>query len=309
VIGMIIAEVGGNHDGNIGIAFELIEQAALCGADAVKFQSYEAEKLVHPTAEALPQAKGYTKQVDRFKDLEFTWDEWQQIITCCKKNNIEFMTSCFDIVTLQKFLPYLKRVKIASGDLTFDRYLRFIALQERPVILSTGMSDYQEIEKAASLFKYKDLTVMHCVSLYPTPPEHANLGVLRELSKKYRVGYSDHSEGTLACVLALAAGAEVIEKHFTLDSSLDYGDHPLSAEPEDLRDLVEMAKTVKEMFGTDKPDPKEDRVKMRRGYYAKKPVRFGQIITENDFIELRPAINTNPIGKRARKDYEPLEPF
>lgn len=309
----IIAEVGGNHDGNIELAKELVREAKEAGCNAVKFQTYDADKLVHPEAQALPQAKGYTKQVDRFKDLQFTEAQWLEIIDICKRYRIDFLTTCFDLESLEKYAPYMKAIKVASGDLTYTRLLRAAAQCGKPVLLSTGMSSYSEIEYAASYFDPNLLTVLHCVSIYPCSDENANLGVIRGLQGIYSsVGYSDHTQGITAAIAAAAMGCRVIEKHFTHDSTLDYGDHSLSLEPEDMAVMVHNIRRIEKMSGFAKPDPLEsdNRDKMRRGAYAAKEINIGQVISEDDILCIRPKTRRNAsdlVGKRARKDFKPLD--
>lgn len=307
----IIAEVGGNHDGNINTALELIYLASEAGADAVKFQTFTAEKLVSKTADALPQARraGYTSQLERFKDLEFSEFDWERIIQECKKENIDFLTTCFDPETLRLFSPRMKFIKIASGDLTYKALLREARATGKHVLLSSGMSSMEEINEAVRILDRDNVTVLHCVSAYPTPDDHANLGVITSLKSIYSsVGYSDHTVGITACLVALGLGAEVIEKHFTLDSSKEYGDHPLSAEFEELKVLVEESKRISLMLGVEKPDSIEliNKNLLRRGVYAAKNIPLGVPISEKDIIELRPATRcqyNDVIGRRAKKPY------
>jgi len=308
----IIAEIGSNHNGDLNQALTLINLAKECGADAVKFQSYHAEKLVHPQAMALPQAKGYTKQIDRFRDLQFTKEQWDRVIHRCKEVQIDFLTTPFDLESLDQFKSHMKYIKVSSGDLTHHRLLRAISATGKPVILSTGMASMSEIEDAARLFNPTMLTVCHCVSLYPCPDEEANLGVIDDLLERFSsVGYSDHTIGITASLVAAGKGCRVIEKHFTLDSSLDFGDHPLSSDPDEFAELVSHLRRIECMSGKEKPSIHEGTT-LRRGAYAKHKIEVGQIIGENDIIELRPQINRRPfevIGTRARKTYEELDPI
>lgn len=307
----IIAEVGGNHDGDLDQALSLIQVASEAGCDAVKFQTYHAEKLVHPETIALPQAIGYTKQYNRFKDLEFSSDQWELIIETCQELHIDFLTTPFDLETLETFKDKMKYIKIASGDLTYHKLLRAASETGKPVILSTGMSRIDEICEAARHFDLNMLTVCHCVSLYPCPDSEANLEVIEDLKLRFpSVGYSDHTIGPEACLVAAGKGCSVIEKHITFDSSRQYGDHPLSLEPQELTNMVESLHRISHMMGSEKPSKQEDRSKMRRGAYAKHPIKLGQVIGESDIIELRPRKARDPhqvIGKRAKRDYEELE--
>lgn len=307
----IIAEVGGNHDGKLDQALELIYHAKQTGADAVKFQTYTPETLVHPTATALPQAKGYTKQIDRFRDLAFEDKDWQAIIDYTNEQGLDFLTTVFSVELLERYAPQMKYIKVASGDLTYTRLLRAIAETGKPVILSTGMATMGEIEDYARLINPNLVTVCHCVSIYPTPDDKANLNVIPLLKERFRsVGYSDHTKGMTACLVAAGLGVDVIEKHFTLDSTRVHGDHQLSLEPKEFEVMVSHIRRIEHMMGDTKPAEGEPRKQMRRGAYAKHPIKVGQVITENDIIELRPQCGRKPdrlIGTRARKDFEELE--
>lgn len=305
----IIAEVGGNHDGDLDQALALIQVAKEAGCDAVKFQSYTAQSLVHPEASALPQAKGYTRQFKRFKDLEFWPEQWEQIIQACK--GIDFLTTPFDLEALDTFKDRMKFIKISSGDLTYHKLLRAASETGKPVILSTGMARIDEIQDAARFFNPTMLTVCHCVSLYPCPDSEANLGVIDDLKGLFTsVGYSDHTTGYQACLVAAGKGCDVIEKHITLNNKREYGDHPLSLEKKDLIQMVSDIRRIEKMQGHQKPSDKEDVKTMRRGAYAKHPIEVGQVISENDIVELRPRYSRHPhevIGKRAHKDYKELD--
>ncbi len=307
----IIAEIGGNHDGELPHVMELIHAAKDSGADAAKFQAYKAETLVHPDTKALPQAKGYKKQLQRFKDLEFTADEWHLILDECQRYKIDFLATCFDMDSLHTFAPHMKYIKIASGDLTYQRLLRAAAAHGKPVLLSTGMSRYDEIQKSAQFFSPDRLTVMHCVSLYPCPDREANLSVIRTLQERYRsVGYSDHTQGVTACIAAAGMGVDVIEKHFTLRPDQDFGDHPLSANPDQFAELVSHTRRLEQMIGGEKPSKEENPKEMRRGAYAARDIEVGEVLSEKDILALRPRNHRDPhdlVGTRARKDYKELE--
>lgn len=304
----IIAEVGGNHDGDIDKAITLIEKAKLAGCDAVKFQTYEASKLVHPKCKALKQAKGYDWQIDRFRDLELLEDDWQDIINKCQEIDIDFMTTAFDIESLKKFAPDMGMIKIASGDLTYKNLLTEAALLGKHVLLSTGMSNIPEIVEASKSFNPQYLTVMHCVSLYPTPPERANLGVIMDLMRIFQsVGYSDHTIGPDACLIAASMGCDVIEKHFTYNSKLEYGDHPFSLDVTGMKGMVDSIRKVELMMGHNKPDPLEDKHSMRRGMYAARSIKKGEVIEEADILHIRPYTRPITPGKVAKKDFKLLD--
>jgi len=308
----IIAEIGSNHDGDLDQALNLIHLAKECGADAAKFQTYNPEKLVHPGEMALPQAQraGYTNQLERFKDLQFSEPQWDQIVNECKTVQIDFLTTPFDVESLDKFKSKMKYIKVSSGDLTHHRLLRAIAETGKHVILSTGMARMDEIEDAVRHFMPGLVTVCHCVSLYPCPDSEANLGVIDDLKRFKSVGYSDHTIGITAALVAAGKGCDVIEKHFSLDNTRDYGDHILSADPDEMTALVSQVRRIEAMSGHEKPSIRENRIQLRRGAYARHPIEVGQVITEHDIIELRPQRHRKPfevIGNRARKAYKELE--
>lgn len=308
---MIIAEIGGNHNGSFAKALDLVDQAADCGVDYVKFQTYKAENLVHPSLKALPQAKGHDRQYTRFKELEFTDQQWDAIIKYCIYKQVGFLTTCFDEESLEKYAPRMDLIKIASGDLTYHRLIRKANEYGKPVILSTGMATYREIDVASKLVTRGNLTLMQCVSSYPTRDEDANLGVIPKLATLCpRIGYSDHTQGITACLAAYAMGAKVIEKHFTDQPELDFGDHCLSADPDQMKALVEECKRIDAMMGDQKPSESEMtmRKEMRRGVYASREIPEGSPITQDDIIYLRPETpRTEIIGRRANKDHKYLD--
>jgi len=305
----IIAEVGGNHDGELNQALILIYEAKKAGANAIKFQIYNADKLVHPNEPALKQAKGYTKQIDRFKDLQFSHNEWMEIIQVCNDEGIDFMATCFDIETLEKYEPYMSMIKISSGDLTYKRLIKKASSYKKPVILSTGMSDLNEINRASN-WADPDQTVMHCVSSYPCKDKDANIEAIENLKRTYRnVGYSDHTIGITACLMAVSLGATVIEKHFTLDKTRDYGDHPLSSDSSELAELVQHVQRIDNMRGKQKPSDCEKLTAphFRRGAYSATDIKKGDFLTYDNISVLRPATQLLPheyVGQIAKQDFK-----
>lgn len=304
----IIAEVGGNHDGDFNQAVILIYEAKKAGADAVKFQIYDAAKLVHPNEPALKQDKGYTKQIDRFRALEFSHTQWMEIIQVCESEEIDFMATCFDLETLELYEPYMKMIKISSGDLTYKALIRKAATYNKPVILSTGMATIQEI--VAVSHWCTEPIFMHCVSSYPCNDSDVNIDVVSCLKYRFinKIGYSDHTIGITACIAAVALGASIIEKHFTLDKTRDWGDHPLSSNTEELAELVQHVQRIDKMKGSDKPSKCEALTAphFRRGAYSATTIRKGELITYDNISVLRPATHLLPhkyVGKIATKDY------
>jgi len=185
----IIAEVGGNHDGDLAKALDYVEKAKECGADAVKFQIYKAEELVSRGTPAFKQAKGYTYQIDRFKDLELTMHQWELVIAACKNRNIDFLATCFSVNLLKSFAPDMPYLKIASGDITYKELVTEAGKYNKQVILSTGGATFGELQMASKWVPDHLLTVLHCVSLYPCPDYMVDLDRIVMLRQQYkRVG-------------------------------------------------------------------------------------------------------------------------
>jgi N,N'-diacetyllegionaminate synthase len=303
----IIAEVGGNHDGSVDSAIRHVKAAKVAGADAVKFQIYHAEKLVTPDVQAFKQAKGYKYQIDRFRDLELSEAHWEDVIGACQDEQIDFLATCFDLETLKKYEPYMSRLKIASGDLTYKDLVVEAGKYNKPVYLSTGMARFEEIQMASHWVPDHLLTVLHCVSCYPCPDIHVNINQITKLRQFYkRVGYSDHSLGISACLAAVSLGAQVIEKHFTLSPEKTHGDHPHSAGFSELKSLVDHSNRINKMFGyEDMPACETETQRFRRGGYAAHDISAGTLLQAADIMCLRPATQHYPheyVGKTVQKD-------
>ena len=310
----IIAEVGGNHDGSVDSAIRHVKAAKTAGADAVKFQIYQAEKLVTPTVAAFKQAKGYRYQIDRFRDLELSDAHWQDVIAVCREESIDFMATCFDLDILRKYEPHMKYLKIASGDLTYKALIERAGQYMKPVILSTGMASFEEIQMASKWVPDHLLTVLHCVSCYPCPDHHVNINQITKLKQFYpRVGYSDHSMGISACLAAVSLGAKVIEKHFTLEPDKTHGDHPHSASFSELKTLVDHSNRINKMFGyEDRPKCETEAQRFRRGGYAAHDISAGTPLTAADIMCLRPATQHYPheyVGQILRRDVKKGDPL
>lgn len=311
----IIAEVGGNHDGDLTKAIELVKQAKSAGANAVKFQHYKAENLVIPSMPSVPLArKKFKKQIDRFKSLELSSESTLKIISECKKQKIDFLTTAYDQTLLSNFEKYMRFIKIGSGDLTHHKLIKDAVKYKKPIILSTGMATYDEIKKATLLIPAKQRILLYCVSIYPLPHKKVNIMNLKKLMNLYKntpIGYSDHTIGYDACLLAVSLGAKFIEKHFTLNSKLDYGDHSLSLDPKEFKKMTDKVKIIHDMLGSsEKPIPGENKFRrfLRRGIYANKNLNKGKKINEKDFDFLRPENSLsakefkNILNKKLRKN-------
>jgi sialic acid synthase SpsE len=246
----VIAEAGMNHDGSLGNAIRMAEVASECGADAIKFQLHDAAAETTRDAPSPPYFRHETRW-DYFQRTAFRDDEWAELKTACERVGIEFLCSVFSIEAVER-LEWLGvgRYKIGSGEVTNLDLVRRVAATRKPVLLTSGMSSWQELDAAVEAAG-DDVTVLQCTSEYPTPPENVGLNVLAELRKRYGkpVGFSDHSLGNYAAFAAVALGAVVVEKHFTLSNELYGPDAALAMEPEDLEDLVEGIRSIETMLG------------------------------------------------------------
>lgn len=319
----VIAEVGGNHDGDPATALILVEAAAKAGANAVKFQTYSAERLVHPDMESMPlAAKRFKRQYDRFKSLELNDQDYREIIDRCGELNIDFLTTPFDVESLHALGEHMPAVKIASGDLTYYTLLDAAVAAGKPVILSTGMADMAEILDAAKRIPAAQRVLLHCVSVYPAPDRLMNLPVIPALQAAFPdtvIGYSDHSIGPEASLAAVVMGARVIEKHFTLDQSGELGDHRLSLDPDGLAEMVSSIRRLQDMLNTAAQKVSDDERNMhrlmRRGVYAARNLPTGHVLTDDDLLIIRPPTSISPteidslIGRRLTAAVSAMSPL
>lgn len=320
----IIAEAGVNHNGDINNAKKLIEVAAIAGADAVKFQTFKAENIVCKNAEKAEYQKDTTgteeNQFSMLKKLELTEEMHQELRAYCAEKNILFLSTPFDLDSIE----YLDKegieiMKIPSGEITNYPYLVKIGKVGKPVILSTGMSELCEVEDAVTILKengVEDITVLHCNTEYPTPYADVNLKAMLTLRDRLnlRVGYSDHTMGIEVPIAAVAMGATVIEKHFTLDKNMDGPDHKASLEPEELRAMIRAIRNIEMAIGDGQKTPSCSEKKnvsiVRKSIVAQKTILKGEIFTEDNLTVKRPGGGVSPmrwnelIGKIAQKDYE-----
>ena len=315
-----IAEIGVNHEGSIKSAKKLITQAKLAGANAVKFQTYKAEKIASKYAKAYWDLKEEpTKnQYDLFKKYDsFSEKQYRLLSNYCKKISIDFMSTPFDIQSAEFLNKYVSSFKISSSDITNYPLLEKISKFNKPVILSTGASNINEIKRAEKLFKNKKLILLHCILNYPTQDRNVNLGMMLDLKKKFPkrvIGYSDHSIPIDTTVLetAVLLGAKVIEKHFTLNKKLKGNDHYHAYNLKDFRILKKKLERLTLIIGGyEKKYLKSEvlsRKHARRSLYANNELKKGNKIKKSDIISLRPAIGLCPtkyrkiIGKKLIKD-------
>lgn len=320
----VIAEAGVNHNGNVEIARKLVDVAALAGADAVKFQTFKAENLVCRDAKKADyqmETTGSTEsQFDMLKKLELTPEMHRDLIKYCWEKQIMFLSTPFDIESLHYLVQCgVEIIKIPSGEITNYPYLREAGRTGKPVILSSGMSKLDEVKAAISVLREygsKDITVLHCNTEYPTPYADVNLRAMITLKEELgvAVGYSDHTQGIEVPVAAVALGAAVIEKHFTLDKSMEGPDHKASLEPDELRKMVRQIRNIGLVLGNGQKEPSDSEKKnvtiVRKSIVAKKYIKKGDIYTEENITTKRPGSGVSPmrwnevIGQKAVKDFD-----
>lgn len=323
---IIIAEAGVNHNGDIELAKKLIDAAAFAGVDYVKFQTFNSKKLVSKNTEKAIYQKHNTKnksesQLTMLQKLELSKESHFELIDYCNSKNIKFLSTGFDLESIQ-FLNNLnlELFKIPSGEITNLPYLRIVGGLNKPVVLSTGMADMKEISEALNVIidsgtKRKSITVLHCNTEYPTPMADVNLKAMINIKEKFKVniGYSDHTLGIEIPIAAVALGARVIEKHFTLDKTLDGPDHKASLEPNELKSMVDAIRNIEIALGNGIKKPseseKKNKVVARKSIVANKKIKKGEIFTEFNLTVKRPGNGISPmlwdeyIGKVALKDY------
>ena len=324
---LIIAEAGVNHNGSIENAFKLVDVAAEAGVDYVKFQTFKAENLVSKSAKKADYQIENTgnaaeSQLQMLKNLELSKEQHEQIIDYCNQKNIKFFSTAFDLESLQYLKDIgLELVKIPSGEITNLPYLRKAAKLFNEVILSTGMSTLEDIQNAVSVFEKEGIsknkiTILHCNTEYPTPFEDVNLLAMLHIQKKFgtEIGYSDHTLGIEVPIAAVALGAKVIEKHFTLDKTMEGPDHKASLEPEELKMMVSQILNIeKAISGRGLKEPSASEMKniaiARKSIVAKKDIQKGTIFTEENITVKRPGTGISPmkwddiLGKEATKDF------
>ncbi len=306
----IIAEAGVNHDGSLEKALKLVKIAADAGADAVKFQTFRTDEVVTPDAakaDYQQRQTGEGSQYDMIRKLELDDNAHRKIADTCERYGIEFMSTPFSTWGLNLLLGLgMKRIKVASGELVNLPLLRGIAGRKLPIILSTGMATMAEVERAVGWIRDawktigftaqpNDLIVLHCTSDYPAAPETVNLRAMTTMADALNVpvGYSDHTLGDTISISAVARGACVIEKHFTIDQS-DFGpDHSASLSPEELTAMVRGIRAVEVAMGdgVKAPQPNELRTRdlVRRSAYARQAIAAGERLGEDNIVFLRPA--------------------
>jgi len=324
----IIAEAGVNHNGDIKLALQLVKAAARAGADAVKFQLYNVEEQVLRKAKTVSYQQkrtGANLMIEMAKSYDLPWEAHKEIAEYCKKLNIMYMSSCFDRNAVDFLLNLgCECIKVGSGEITNFPLLAHMSSTGKPILLSTGMSELSEVAEAVEHIRASgksQLALFHCVSSYPADPSSINLHVMKNLEAIFGVpvGFSDHTVGNEVACAAVALGASLIEKHFTLDKKLPGPDHAMSLNPEELKNLIDDIRTVESALGDGlkKVDTseRENRIAARRGLVSTCDIFAGETLSETNSAFKRPAIGVDPrfyrvvIGKKVNRTIRADEPI
>lgn len=327
---LIIAEAGVNHNGSLNLAKQLIDIAKEAEADIIKFQTFKAETLVSKQAKKAnyqiqnDKLDNSDTQYEMLKKLELSRQQHYELIDYCKQKHIQFLSTAFDLESLDFLysldLPFFK---IPSGEITNLPYLKKVASFKKQVLLSTGMATLSEVGQALNVLtnyglNLADITVLHCNTEYPTPFIDVNLKAMLTIQQEFgvKIGYSDHTQGIEVAIAAVALGASVIEKHFTLSRDLEGPDHKASLEPYDLAIMIKAIRNVEQAIGNGVKQPSASEQKniiiARKSIHLKRDLKKGDIITEGDLIMKRPGDGISPmhiediIGKTVRHDL-PIE--
>lgn len=322
---LIIAEAGVNHNGSMDLAKQLIDAAADAGVDYVKFQTFKAENLVTKDAKQAEYQQRNAQDDSQYamlKKLELSQEQHYELIEYCKQRGVRFLSTAFDFESVG-FLHSLNLGvwKIPSGEITNYPYLKKIAQYGEPVILSTGMSTNEDIDAAIKALcdnglKHEQITLLHCNTEYPTPMQDVNLRAMNALREHFgvKVGYSDHTKGIDAPIAAVALGAEVIEKHFTLDKTLPGPDHKASLEPQELKAMVNAIRNIEQALGDGEKHVSDSERKnmpiVRKSIVAARDIKQGELLTEENLTTKRPGNGISPmcwesvVGTKAVRDFK-----
>ncbi len=320
----IIAEAGDNHNGSLENALKLVDAAAEAGADCVKFQTFITEEVISKHAQMADYQKRNTgkteSQFEMVKKLELTFPQFEQIQSYCSQKGILFLSTPFDLPSI----AFLNRIgvpffKIPSGEITNYPYLVAIAQTHKDIVMSTGMCTMDEIRQAISVLEDNGagkITLLHCNTEYPTPYEDVHLRAMAAMRTAFgkEIGYSDHTLGIEVPIAAAALGATVIEKHFTLDRQMEGPDHKASLEPQELAAMVRAIRNIEAALGSaeKKPSPSEQKniAIARKSIVARRPIRQGELLTEENLAVKRPGNGISPmcypkiLGTRAIRDFQ-----
>ena len=326
----VIAEAGVNHNGDLNKAIEMIEVAAHAGADAIKFQTFKAENLVSlhaKTAQYQKDNAGHDNQYKMLKSLELSYKDYQSLIQKTTECNIEFMSTPFEEESLDFLIGLgMKKIKVASGEITNFPFLKYMATKNLPIILSTGMSSLEEIQEAIAIIRDERmncgfheplqsiLTILHCTSNYPCPIKDANLKAITTIKENFHlpIGYSDHTVSLDIALVCMGLGMSVYEKHFTLDKNLPGPDHKASLDPQELKEVISKIRMAELSLGNGEkratPEELDVRKLVRKSILLVVNKEKGSIITYSDIRLLRPGTGMPPknvvqvIGAKAARD-------
>lgn len=319
---LIIAEAGVNHNGSLEIAKDLVKEAKSAGADIVKFQTFNVEMIASKQAGMAEYQKENTgktqSQQEMLKKLSLSQNDFIELAEYCKKIGIQFLSTPFDIESIH-FLNDLQSIwKIPSGEITNYPYLVEIAKTGKPVIMSTGMAALKEVEEAVGVLHDHgsgEISLLHCTTEYPTPIDEVNLRAMLTMKDRFgcKVGYSDHTEGIEVAIAAVAMGATVIEKHFTLDKKMEGPDHKASMEPDELKAMVKAIRNIEKAVGTGEKRPSPSEIKnmviARKSIVARRDIKQGEVLTEDNITTKRPGNGISPmrwkevLGTKAVRDF------
>lgn len=326
----IIAEAGVNHNGQLDLAFRLCDEAKKAGVDAVKFQTWKTEKIVTKTAALAEYQEANindkdSSQFNMLKKLELSYKQFQEIQDYCHKIGIEFLSTPDEEESLEFLMSMnLPFIKVSSGEVTNIPYLRKIGSYSRPVILSTGMSTMAQVATAYDTLidaGASEVTLLHCTTNYPCPKNEVNLKAMQTIKDaiKCRVGYSDHTMGIEVPIAAVAMGAEIIEKHFTLDKTLDGPDHKASLEPHELQSMVDAIRNIEVALGDGikRPNKSEKEISkiVLKSIVASHPIKAGELLSDKNLTVKRLGSGISAsywdvvVGTTASKDYCEDEPI
>lgn len=327
---LIIAEAGVNHNGDLSVAKQLIDAAVEAGADYVKFQTFKADNLVAKTAPKAEYQQRNASEKDEtqyqmLKKLELSKEAHIQLLTYCNRKGIRFLSTAFDLESIE-FLSFLHLGiwKIPSGEITNYPYLKRIAAEKEPIILSTGMSSMEEIAQALEVLTYhgvekQQLTLLHCNTEYPTPMQDVNLLAMCAMKEQLgvQIGYSDHTVGIEVPIAAVALGAKVIEKHFTLNKTMEGPDHKASLEPHELKQMISAIRNIEQALGKKEKvvtlSEYKNKAVARKSIVAAYRIEKGEVFTEKNLTVKRPGTGLSPmrwneiIGTCAFRSYSPDE--
>ena len=325
---IVIAEAGVNHNGKLSYAKKLVDKAKHCGADYIKFQTFNPDLISTPKGDVAPYQKkilkGIKNQKKMLTSLSLNYQEFETLIKYCKKKKIKFLSSAFDIPSLL-FLKKIKMdyIKIPSGEINNIPYLKVVGSFNKKILLSTGMSTLKEIKNAKNILEKngtnsKNIIILHCVSDYPTQNKDLNLNFIKSLKKiSNEVGFSDHTLGYEASLLAISLGAKFIEKHFTLSKKMSGPDHSISLDTKEFAIFIKKIRDTEQMLGRNKKiiSKGEKILKSfaRKSIVASRSIKKGDVFNEKNITTKRPGNGIDPtnwekiIGLRAKKNYKENE--